>query len=106
MHRFIDETNNTYGSLTVLKYSHTGEQGAIWKCKCNDCGSICYVSGTQLRSGNRISCGCSRSKPRKPKSDVCVICGRAVPLIARNMCRKCYTEQWKKKRDEELQRYY
>lgn len=55
---FIDETNNTYGLLTVLNYAGKNSQGkALWKCKCQ-CGNECIISGVELRHRNRTSCGC------------------------------------------------
>ena len=53
-----DETNNTYGRLTVNGYSHSDKRGlAFWTCTC-ECGNVTVVSGDKLRSGWTKSCGC------------------------------------------------
>ena len=59
MGKFIDETGNKYGKLTVLKKSNNKtSSGCIkWLCQC-DCGNITEVSGDVLRRGKTISCGC------------------------------------------------
>lgn len=56
--RFIDETGNRHGHLTVLGYdgSKTGG-GAMWLCRC-DCGNECVALGHKLRQGKKVSCGC------------------------------------------------
>ena len=58
MGRFIDETGNKYGSLTVLHKAETPKGKPIkWRCQC-DCGNEVDVYGTSLRNGNTKSCGC------------------------------------------------
>lgn len=58
--KYIDETGNRYGRLTVLrKYPGLGGTGAKWLCRC-DCGMEIAVTGTKLRTGNTKSCGCFR----------------------------------------------
>ena len=59
MGKFIDETGNKYGRLTVIKKSkNKTSNGSIkWICQC-ECGNICEVSGDSLRRGSTISCGC------------------------------------------------
>ena len=52
----IDETNNRYGKLTVLREKGRDKHGfVLWLCKC-DCGTDVIVSGHNLRSGNTKSC--------------------------------------------------
>ena len=50
---FKDITNQRFGRLVALKNTHNG----YWQCQC-DCGNICEVKGSALRSGNTQSCGC------------------------------------------------
>lgn len=58
----IDETGNTYGLLTVIKYAgSTPKQDALWLCKCQ-CGNTKIVNGRDLRNGHTSSCGCLISK--------------------------------------------
>jgi hypothetical protein len=51
-------TGTKYGQLTVLERApvHPGKNLAYWKCQC-DCGNIVEVSGSDLRSGHRTTCG-------------------------------------------------
>jgi hypothetical protein len=46
----IDLTNQKFGKLTVLEYSHTYNRRAMWKCIC-DCGNEKVISGRDLRTG-------------------------------------------------------
>ena len=57
--RFVDETGNKYGKLTVLKQDGWKDKRreAIWICQC-ECGNVVKVQGGNLRSGNSKSCGC------------------------------------------------
>lgn len=36
-----------------------------WKCLC-DCGNYTYASGTEIKNGTRISCGCINREKKKP----------------------------------------
>ena len=57
----IDETGNVYGLLTVVCRSKVnGKQGDVrWFCHCA-CGGTKTTSGTILRKGECISCGCQK----------------------------------------------
>lgn len=55
--KIIDETNNTYGKLTVKSFAYTKDSKAYWNCQC-DCGNITVVCGNHLRTGRIKSCGC------------------------------------------------
>lgn len=53
-----DEVGNRYGRLLVIGRAENCKQGqAQWKCLC-DCGNTCTVTGSNLRRGKQISCGC------------------------------------------------
>ena len=52
-------SNQVFGYLTVLGFSHTHNTRAFWKCLCV-CGSQKSVSGKHLRAGQVTSCGCMR----------------------------------------------
>ena len=59
--RFKDIAGQTFGELTVIKrFSNIGDKKIKWLCKCS-CGSICVVTGSNLKSGNSTSCGCLRA---------------------------------------------
>lgn len=59
MCKIKDLTGNKYGKLTVLfRVANKGNK-AHWECRC-ECGNIIQVAGTNLKSGNTKSCGCSQ----------------------------------------------
>lgn len=54
----IDLSDQRFGKLVVIGFSHTDKHGnAMWKCKC-DCGNERVVMGRSLRIGHTTSCGC------------------------------------------------
>lgn len=61
----IDLTGQKFGKLTVIKDTgrrrKTGANNKgssiYWLCQC-DCGNICEVEGSNLKTGNTMSCGC------------------------------------------------
>lgn len=59
MGKFIDETGNIYGSLTVIERCF--EPKGYWKCRCT-CGQIDYIPGTKLRNGQIVACADCRKK--------------------------------------------
>lgn len=57
--KWIDETGNVYGYLTVIeKIGTTSSGNALLKCQCK-CGNITVVPSNNLRSGKSQSCGCA-----------------------------------------------
>lgn len=53
-----------FDHLLVLKRDDTRKSiHSYWLCQC-DCGTICSVAGTHLKTGHTKSCGCYRK--RKP----------------------------------------
>ncbi len=62
MGKFIDLSGKRFGHWTVIERDDSANKKNIyWKCVC-DCGTIRSVSGTSLRSGLSISCGCDKDK--------------------------------------------
>lgn len=60
MGRLIDEIDNRYGRLVVIKKAKIKPKShARWICKC-DCGTIKEVNGRYLREGKIKSCGCHK----------------------------------------------
>lgn len=57
----IDLTGKSFGDLIVInkikKAITDNSRGAKWNCLCK-CGVYTLCSGSQLRAGQRISCGC------------------------------------------------
>lgn len=55
--RLLDMRGRTFGRLSVVAYAGyvSGKPG--WLCDCS-CGNTSRVTGTNLRSGHTLSCGC------------------------------------------------
>lgn len=104
--KIIDLTGQRFGRLTAVKCLGIGGTRLIaqWECKC-DCGKTAIAYGADLRAGTRISCGCGRKQPRKPKAEKCVVCG-VDEIRSRNMCKYCYMKWWKEKRKIEMEELY
>lgn len=56
----INIINKRFGKLTVIEIYKYQDNDMFYKCRC-DCGNIAIVSGTHLRSGHTLSCGCIKS---------------------------------------------
>lgn len=56
---FIDLTGQRFGRLTVVRRAEKNDYrgSAVWVCRC-DCGEKRELTGTVLRGGKVISCGC------------------------------------------------
>lgn len=52
-------TGERFGMLVVTGDAGVQDRRRRWRCRC-DCGNECVVSGTDLSSGRRKSCGCMR----------------------------------------------
>lgn len=60
--KLIDLTGQVYGKLTVIGRGPIKKQGAtIWACRC-ECGTVRNVQAGNLKSGDVISCGCTKRK--------------------------------------------
>ena len=62
-----------FGRLTVLSraedyISPSGNKLVQWLCKC-DCGNEVVVSGSNLKSGRQVSCGCHSIEKAREKLD-------------------------------------
>lgn len=54
----INMVGKTFGKLTVIRKAFTDKRGEIkWLCNC-ECGNETVVLGSNLRTGNTVSCGC------------------------------------------------
>ena len=59
---YNDITGMKFGKLTALYAEEIKGEGRYqWVCKC-DCGNLTKATSTELKSGVRFSCGCSRTK--------------------------------------------
>lgn len=62
MSSLIDLTNQIFGELKVLEYSHSNTEGrSFWKCECS-CGKIAIVKSKYLKNGDTKSCGCKKQQ--------------------------------------------
>lgn len=54
----IDMAGNKYGRLTVIEMAgHNQHKQRQWRCMC-DCGTLVEKTGSDIRNGNTLSCGC------------------------------------------------
>ena len=90
MGKFIDETGNKYGKLTVLYKAETEKGKPIkWHCLC-ECGNEKDILGTMLRNGNTKSCGCLQRK-RAAESNIVRAGGE---LVGKKFCRLTVLEEF------------
>jgi hypothetical protein len=92
MSHIIDETNKTYGKLTVKSYSGSTKDGqAIWKCECQ-CGREAIVRGAVLRNGSTKTCGICEKKARMESLNKTHGMANKTPIyrIWRAMRSRCY----------------
>ena len=60
-----DLSNQRFGKIVVLSYSHSdSRRKSYWLCQC-DCGSQKVICGSNLNSGNTVSCGCVELENRR-----------------------------------------
>lgn len=56
-----DLSGEKFGRLTVISFAEIIKSGNgrryMWNCQC-DCGKICVIDASSLKSGNTQSCGC------------------------------------------------
>lgn len=54
----IDMAGLKYGRLTVIEMAgHNHHKQRQWRCTC-DCGNLVEKTGSDIRNGNTLSCGC------------------------------------------------
>lgn len=65
----IDVAGVRSGKLVAVKI--VGKRGTanLWLCKC-DCGNETMAIATQIRRGEKTSCGCKKRERRKPRPDL------------------------------------
>lgn len=86
-----DISNQKFGYLTAIRIiGKTKSNNNIWECVC-DCGNTSNVSGTALRCGETVSCGCySRYKDKDLKP---INHKRRLTNIYQSMKNRCYNEK-------------
>ena len=65
MNKRKDYTNQRFGKLHIIEFSHTdAEYRVFWKAKC-DCGNDTIVRSDSIKSGRTTSCGCIQKEKVK-----------------------------------------
>lgn len=59
-----DLTGMRFSRLTVVSLVNKRRKGPIWECVC-DCGKVCLVAATNLKSGHTQSCGCKLAEAQR-----------------------------------------
>jgi hypothetical protein len=55
----IDISGQRFGRLVAIRPAEKRDHRYFWLCRC-DCGNEHIASGSKLRSGNTVSCGCGK----------------------------------------------
>ena len=87
MGKLIDLTGQRFGRLTVIERAENKGKFPMWLCRC-DCGNTKEISGSSLRKGLTLSCGCYN---REIKSD------KVIDLTGQRFGRLVVVEQAGKK---------
>jgi len=78
-----------YGLLTVLQRAGHDKWGAVtWKCLC-DCGNLTEVSGTGLRKGSVVSCGCRKRIAKNNPKYKHGLCRHPLHIVWQGMHQRC-----------------
>ena len=87
--RFDDLTGHKFGLLTVVGFVFNSENGrhSFWECKC-ECGNVCVVRGSHLKSGHTSSCGCWKRELCAKLSIFYKEERRLIGAIEREQCKK------------------
>lgn len=64
-----DVTGQKFSRLTAIKIVGKRKKANLWLCVC-DCGQETTAIVTQLKRGDKTSCGCKRKEPKGPRPDV------------------------------------
>lgn len=64
MGKLVDITGQKFGKLKVEKFAYIKSRSAYWLCEC-ECGNKKIIKGTNLRTGETLSCGCLQKEIAK-----------------------------------------
>lgn len=84
----IDLSGQRFGRLTVVEYSHTDKDKAMWTCLC-DCGNKTIVAGEHLKRGSTTSCGCRHKEIMERGNKKHGMCGQRIYRIWKTMKSRC-----------------
>ena len=65
----LDISGQTFNFLTAIEVIGKRSRANLWKCQCV-CGNETYAIATQLRRGEKTSCGCKKHQKRGPRPDL------------------------------------
>jgi hypothetical protein len=86
----IDMVGQKYGRLTVIEMAgHNKHKQRQWRCVC-DCGTSVEKSGSDIRSGNTLSCGCLHKELLSAASKTHGMSKMPIWSIHRAMMDRCY----------------
>lgn len=94
----IDLTGQIFSHLTVICYAGKRNKKNLWECLCS-CGNTHFVTTSNLRRGNVISCGCFKKAFMKKLGDAQVHHGHSLRKLSKrtptynswqNMKYRCY----------------
>lgn len=67
---FAVKVGEKYNRLKIIEFSHIDKwRIAYWKCVC-DCGNICIVAGSKMKSQSTKSCGCYRREVESKQNSI------------------------------------
>ena len=90
--KLIDLTGQRFGRLLVLERANYNNHGAYWLCKC-DCGNEKIISGTSLRKGLTISCGCYAKEKRRKATTKHGFARTKLNYAYDHMIKRCYSSK-------------
>lgn len=100
----IDLTNQTFGRLKAISYSHTTKDGrAMWICNCL-CGNQKITSTKDLRRGTVQSCGCLLRETVSKRQKTHGATNTRLYHIWSTMKRRCETTKSEKAKKDYLER--
>lgn len=87
--RLIDLTGQSFGLWSVIEKAGNSPRGAaLWSCRC-ECGNLSRVSGTDLRKGKSVSCGCKNTAALASSRRTHGASGTRLHSIWKNMRKRC-----------------
>lgn len=88
-----DISNQRFGRLLVIRFSHIEDREARWICRC-DCGREIVAVGSDLRRAHTVSCGCFRG-PHPTHTSRTRVNEMPEYHAWRNMCARCLNPKHK-----------
>lgn len=88
--RSDDISGTKFWHLTPIKPLYRNrDRRIVWQCRC-DCGTLCGISGKQLRNNRATSCGCEQRKSCVSRNLVHGLHDTRLHAIWHGIKRRCY----------------